>query len=115
MFPLIELSGSAFERGQQHGVAAKSRVQRSIATYSRLFAYCGISWVDAQRKGSAYREVIGDFAPELLMEIEGIAQGSGRHLNEILALNARTELLPPSYLGGCAPRPKQGHGSQRRG
>jgi hypothetical protein len=41
MFPLIELSGSAYERGTRHGVVAKALVQRSIATYSRLFAYCG--------------------------------------------------------------------------
>jgi isopenicillin-N N-acyltransferase-like protein len=99
MFPLIELSGSAYERGQRHGVAAKARVQRSIATYSRLFAYCGISWADAQQMGSAYRDLIGDLDADLLTEIEGIARGSDRHINEILALNARTELLPPSYPG----------------
>jgi isopenicillin-N N-acyltransferase-like protein len=99
MFPLIELSGSAYERGQQHGVAAKPLVQRSIATYSRLFAYCGISWADAQQMGSAYRDLIGDLDADLLTEIEGIARGSDRHINEILALNARTELLPPSYPG----------------
>jgi len=99
MFPLIELSGSAYERGHQHGVAATALVRRSIASYSRLFAYCGISWADAQQMGSAYRELIGDFDPELLREIEGIAHGSDRQINEILALNARTELLPPSYPG----------------
>lgn len=99
MFPLIELSGSAYERGQQHGLAAKALVQRSVASYARLFAYCGISWTDAQQMGSTYRELIGDFDPQLLTEIQGIASGSDRHINEILALNARTELLPPSYPG----------------
>lgn len=99
MFPLIELSGSASERGHQHGASAKALVHRSIATYSRLFSYCGISWSEAQQMGSAYRELIGDLDAELLTEIEGIARGSDRHINEILALNARTELLPPSYPG----------------
>jgi isopenicillin-N N-acyltransferase-like protein len=103
MFPLIEVSGSARERGQQHGVAAKARVTRSIATYARLFAYCGIDWQGAQRLGAGYRDVIGDLAPALLAEIEGIASGSGRHVNEILALNARTEILPPSYPGEVHP------------
>jgi isopenicillin-N N-acyltransferase like protein len=103
MFPLLEVSGSAYERGQQHGVAAKSQVQRSITSYARLFAYCGISWADAQQMGSAYRDLIGNFDADLLAEIEGIARGSERHINEILALNARTELLPPSYPG--APHP----------
>lgn len=99
MFPLIEVSGSARERGQQHGLQAKARVERSIATYARLFAYCGIDWQGAQRLGAGYREVIGDLDPALLAEIEGIASGAGRHVDEILALNARTEILPPSYPG----------------
>lgn len=99
MFPLIEVSGSARERGQQHGLQAKARIGRSIATYARLFAYCGIDWAGAQRLGAGYRELIGALDPALLAEIEGIAAGAGRHVDEILALNARTEILPPSYPG----------------
>ena len=99
MFPLIEVSGSARERGQQHGLQARARIGLSIATYARLFAYCGIDWQGAQRLGAGYRELIGDLDPALLAEIEGIAAGAGRHVDEILALNARTEILPPSYPG----------------
>lgn len=99
MFPIIEVSGPARERGQQHGREAKARIARSVATYARLFAYCGIDWQGAQRLGAGYRELIGDLDPALLAEIEGIASGAGRHVDEILALNARTEILPPSYPG----------------
>ena len=103
MFPLIEVSGSARERGQQHGLQAKARIARAIATYARLFAYCGIDWQGAQRLGAAYRDVIGDLDAALLAEIEGIAAGAGRNVDEILALNARTEILPPSYPGVAHP------------
>jgi isopenicillin-N N-acyltransferase-like protein len=99
MFPLIEVSGPARERGQQHGREARARIEQSIATYARLFAYCGITWQRAQRLGAGYRDVIGDLDPALLAEIEGIASGAGLQVNEILALNARTEILPPSYPG----------------
>ncbi len=99
MFPLIDVSGSARERGLQHGLKARARIERSIATYARLFAYCGIDWQGAQRLGSGYRDIIGALDAALLAEIEGIAAGAGRHVNEILALNARTEILPPSYPG----------------
>ena len=99
MFPLIEISGAARKRGQQHGHQAKARIERSITTYARLFAYCGIDWQSAQRVGAGYRDPIGDLDPALLAEIEGIASGAGRHVDEILALNARTEILPPSYPG----------------
>ncbi len=105
MFPLIEISGSARERGQQHGAQAKARIARSIATYARLFAYCGIDWQGAQRLGASYRDLIGDLDAALLSEIEGIAAGAGRKVDEILALNARTEILPPSYPGN--PHPDQ--------
>jgi len=99
MFPTIDLAGSAFERGRTHGAQARARVERSIATYARLFAFCGIDWRGAQALGARYRDPIGDFDVELLAEIEGIAAGAGRHANEILALNARTEILPPTYPG----------------
>lgn len=99
MFPLIELCGDARTRGEQHGAQARARIARSIATYARLFAYCGIDWQGAQRLGAGYRDLIGDLDPALLAEIEGIAAGAGRRVDEILALNARTEILPPSYPG----------------
>ena len=50
--------------------------------------------------------MIGDLDSNLLEEIEGIAAGSGKHVNEILALNSRTEILPPSYPG--TPHPERG-------
>jgi len=99
MFPIIDLAGGAFERGRIHGAQARARVERSIATYARLFAFCGIDWRGAQALGARYRDPIDAFDAELLAEIEGIAAGAGRHVNEILALNARTEILPPTYPG----------------
>ena len=70
MFPLIELSGSARARGEQHGRKASAQIGRSIATYARLFAYCGIDWSGAQRLAAAYRGLIGDFDAGLLAEIQ---------------------------------------------
>ena len=99
MFPLIEINGSARERGEQHGLQARASIERSIATYARLFAYCGIDWQRAQRLGAGYRDVIGDLDPALLAEIEGIAAGAGRRVDEILAYTPPTETPPPSYPG----------------
>lgn len=100
-FPLIEVSGGAFERGRRHGEFARARVERSLANYERLFAFNGLAWDEAQRRGLAYRDVIGGFDAALLEEIEGIADGAGRPLAEILALNARTEILPTTFLAGA--------------
>ena len=104
MFPIVETTGSAFERGRQHGERASERVGRSIATYARLFAYCGMDWREAQQHALPYRDVIGSFDATLLEEIEGIAAGADRKTEEVLALNSRTEILPPSYPGDPAPQ-----------
>ena len=100
MFPTIEVSGSAFERGRIHGERARGRVERSLANYARLFAFNGMAWDEAQRRSAAYRDPIGNFDAALLEEMEGIARGAARPISEILALNARTELLPPTFLAG---------------
>lgn len=97
MFPLIELQGSAFERGRIHGERARARVERSLANYRALFSHCGIGWSDAQVIGARFRDPIGELDVQLLEEIEGIAAGCGRAPNELLALNARTEILPPNF------------------
>lgn len=39
-------------------------------------------------------------APELVEELEGIAAGSGQDVRELLAINARTELLAGTQAGG---------------
>lgn len=104
---MIDVEGDAFVRGRLHGTLARPRIERSIATYARLFAYCGIDWKDAQQRAARYRETVGHLDAELLEEIEGIAAGAGRGVEEILALNARTEILPPSYPGEASPRWQQ--------
>jgi isopenicillin-N N-acyltransferase-like protein len=101
MFPVFELKGTPHERGRIHGEQARGRVERSLANYARLFEFHGMPWMEAQRRSLAYRDVIGAFDSALLEEIEGIAQGAGRRVEEIVALNARTELLPAQVLSGA--------------
>ena len=101
MFPVLDVSGSAFERGRAHGERARDRVERSLANYARLFSFNGMAWEEAQRRSAGYRDLIGAFDASLLEEMEGIARGAGRPFSEILALNARTEVLPPSFLTGA--------------
>jgi isopenicillin-N N-acyltransferase-like protein len=101
MFPLVEVSGTPFDRGRRHGELARGRVERSLANYARLFAFHGMPWVEAQRRGAPYREVIGRFDARLLDELEGIARGAGRPFGEILALNVRTEIMPAQFMTGA--------------
>lgn len=95
---LIPQNLSAADRGLLYGQAAREQTLHSRNTYARLFASCGISWASACDKAMAYRDVIQQLDPSLLLEMEGIAAGSGLGLPDILALNCRTEILPANFL-----------------
>lgn len=100
MFPVIELEGTAHERGRRHGSAGRERVERSLANYADLFRFCGMAWEEARRAAAPYRDLIGNFDASLLEEMEGIARGAGQKAEDILVLNVRTEILPAAYLSG---------------
>ena len=99
MFPVIELKGEPFARGMAYGRAAHHQIAGSIRCYAALFASCGIDWKEAQRRAAEFRELIDGCGGGIIEEIEGIAAGSGFREDEILALNCRTEILPPTFLG----------------
>ncbi|MEO7761311.1 MAG: C45 family peptidase [Casimicrobiaceae bacterium] len=103
MFPIVDISGSPHERGRQYGGVARERILRSIDSYSRLFAYCGVGWKDVQARAQPYRDEIAKVSPSLIDEIRGIAEGAGLAESEIMALNARTELLPPTHPAPPSP------------
>ncbi len=99
MFAVLELSGTPFERGRMHGQLARAQVTGSVRCYASLFASCGIDWSEAQRRAAQYQDIIAGCGGGMMEEIEGIAGGSGFAVKEILALNCRTEILPPTFMG----------------
>ena len=99
MFPVLDLTGNAFVRGKMMGQLARRQVTGSVRCYAALFAACGIEWAEAQRRAAEFHDIVAGCGGGIMEEIEGIALGSGFSVNEILALNCRTEILPPSFLG----------------
>ncbi|MBL8309345.1 MAG: hypothetical protein JNL19_02880 [Burkholderiales bacterium] len=99
MFPIIELKGEPFARGMAYGRAAHHQIAGSVRCYAALFASCGIDWREAQKRALEFRELIAGCGGGIIEEIQGIAAGSGFREEEILALNCRTEILPPTFLG----------------
>jgi isopenicillin-N N-acyltransferase-like protein len=98
MFPIIDVAGTPGERGRQYGAAARAQVARSLANYEHLFAACGVKWQEVRRRSRAYDGIIREFDADLHAELCGIAAGAERDVEEILALNSRTELLPRVFL-----------------
>lgn len=92
-FPIIRIAGAPRERGRQYGKLALERVKRTLAIYRRAYAAVGISWERVQEIAASFGPSIEEYSPSLYEEICGIAEGAGHRVEEIVALNARTELL----------------------
>ena len=92
-FPLITVAGAPRERGRSYGRQAEALILRAIAIYEEGFAARGLSWDAVVRRGDAFAQRIREHSAPMHEELLGIAEGAGRKLGEIVALNARTELL----------------------
>ncbi|MDX6366157.1 MAG: isopenicillin-N N-acyltransferase like protein [Nocardioidaceae bacterium] len=108
MFPVITVTGGPYERGRQYGVAARDRVHRSIAAYERTFRhYADWDWSRSTAEAKLFVPAIDDFAPQYLEEMAGLADGAGVTLDDVLAINVRTEVMYSarvrSAVGASAP------------
>lgn len=110
-FPIIDLSGDARARGLKHGKEGGDLVHRSIVIYRKAFQSKGVSWERARAVAAALMPAIESYSAEFAEEIRGIAEGAKVPVEDIVALNARTELLygqqpqvargPDSDADGC--------------
>ena len=93
-FPFIEIEGTPYELGFQHGAAFKTQVQRSVACYQEMFRdYSDLSWDRAKLLSRRFIPMIEAYNADYLEEIRGVADGSGFTFEDILALNCRSELV----------------------
>ncbi|CAL9525822.1 C45 family autoproteolytic acyltransferase/hydolase [Streptomyces albus] len=92
--PVIEISGTPRERGRQYGEAARDRLHAAMAYYEAAFgASSGLTWSQVTTRAARWLEPVRGFAPGLAEEMRGIAEGAGVDLLDVLALNARGEVL----------------------
>jgi isopenicillin-N N-acyltransferase-like protein len=91
--PLIEISGAPRERGVQHGRAAAARIHLGIAHYAEQLDRLGLDAAGIGRLVRRYLPVIEAFDPAYVEEMRGIASGADLAFEQVVLLNARTEIL----------------------
>lgn len=93
-FRVITLGGGPYERGYQHGKKARDQVGVAVETYLRAFQRdAGLDRDAVRRAAARFIPGIERFDAELLAELRGVADGSAHALEDIVAINARNELL----------------------
>lgn len=112
--PVVELRGSALERGRQYGEVAKELIHISLNHYENAVGEAtGLTWAQVLERSAQWLETCRSYAPNLMEEIEGIAEGANTGVLDILTLNARGEIIydssfaaPPegeeAVLDGCS-------------
>jgi hypothetical protein len=95
--PVIELSGTPLERGRTHGKAAKLLIARLLSRWRDDLGsfYQGDSsrekedpdtYLSAFFRETSYIQAIKQWAPDLLEEVHGIAEGAEQEFQDILGL-----------------------------
>jgi isopenicillin-N N-acyltransferase-like protein len=93
-FRFIQVEGAPRERGRQVGEETADLIRFNLDNYWRLFHdLAGLDRSSVIEHASSFLEAIRTYAPHLLEEMRGIAEGAGATLVEIVALNYRTEFL----------------------
>jgi isopenicillin-N N-acyltransferase-like protein len=90
----VRMRGTDFAAGVAYGQQAADEIRTSIERYTAVFADAGVgSWADARSLALEYRDAVAAYAPGSVAQMEGIAQGAGLELGDVLALNTRSELM----------------------
>lgn len=92
-FPLIECQGSPRERGRAHGEQARERVRLSAALYGEQLGRLGYDRQGVADLIAKFPASVMSWAPHLIEEIEGIAEGAAIDFTSVFMINARTEVL----------------------
>lgn len=100
---VVRATGSRFETGLEHGSKAKELVKGTLDWSLQQLVTGGVDRAEANQRAHTLLPHVQRYAPELLEEASGIAEGAGLTLIDIVVINARYELL---FLNGSeAPRP----------
>jgi isopenicillin-N N-acyltransferase-like protein len=93
-FPIVKTHGTPYDRGQQYGSQCRELIDRVIDFYRWIFEIRSkLSWDQSLEKAAEFVPILNDYDSDIMEEIEGIASGAHRPVEEITALNVRTELL----------------------
>lgn len=100
IFPFVHAQGSWGDMGQQVGAMLAPVIAGHAEAWLRHVAHeTGASRAAVLATASTYRTPIQEHAPFLWEELDGLSQGSGVPLAELLLLQARAEVLRAHRAG----------------
>jgi isopenicillin-N N-acyltransferase like protein len=114
-FPLIELAGPAEQRGLAYGRAAKARIDAGIAHYGAQLRAAGLEGGRIADLVRGFLPTIKAFDESMIAEMRGIARGAEASFEDIVLLNARTEILQLARRRALAAETQETDGGAEEG
>jgi hypothetical protein len=105
-FPFVSVSGAPYERGRQYGTALRDRVKASATLYAKTLDEIGYDSVRKSALIKAFATQIGEFGEHYLEEMRGIADGAGIPFEDVVMINARTEVIAQARREAAVPDPE---------
>jgi len=101
--PIIEVKGSARERGRQQGEGARQQILDAIAHYREILPpVIEVTWEEGLREARKFLPYAEEAFPQFVEELRGIAEGSGILFEEVWILNCYEGLTESRrQLWGC--------------
>lgn len=92
--PIVSIEGKAYDRGYRYGRQAREGVKANVDIYLELIrCFSGIDRDEIIEEARGIIPAIEGYDPDIMEEIRGISEGAGLGIEEIVALNARYELM----------------------
>ena len=92
-FPFVSVSGAPEARGRSYGQQAADRVRKSAKMYGQTLVELGYDAMARTQLINSFAREIENFAPHYLEEMRGIAAGADVPFEDIVMVNARTEVI----------------------
>jgi isopenicillin-N N-acyltransferase like protein len=102
---LVRVRGTHRQMGRQIGEAAAPQIHGMINTYKNAFneaqSEIELSWEDAILQTSKYYPFAHEHTPQYVQELEGIAEGSGADIDDLMVVNCAEAILSDKLVLGC--------------
>ncbi len=97
--PLLQLEGTPFEQGVQHGEVLREQIAHNMAIYFERFAReVNLARPEVLARAERYGAAIASQSPAYAAGMRGIAASAGFSLPEVVALNVRYELFYDGFV-----------------
>ncbi len=86
--PMIEVTGSPYERGKQQGEQARPQILRALTGYRETISQAlRMTWEEAVREARKFLPYGEEAFPDFVLELEGIAEGGKVPFEDVWSLN----------------------------